>query len=116
LIVSREDGVQLLKKWLDDDIPISLRILAPGFSASLAGFVSKIDNVSFIVTHLTDGGEMTGQVTVKLSDVTNWNYRDVREASDAAKEFLAGRVAGALQFDLEGGIGFCLYELVELTQ
>jgi hypothetical protein len=112
LIVSRDEGVQLLRKWLNDDNPVSLRILAPGLSASLAGFISKADDVSFTMTHLQDDEVITGEFTLELSGVTNWEYRDLREATDAAKEFLAGRVASAMKLKI-GGFECSLYELVE---
>jgi hypothetical protein len=113
LIVSREDGVQLLKKWLDDDIPVSLRILAPGLSASLGGFMSAVDGPSFTMAHLTQTGEMVGEITVEFSNVTHWSYKDVREATDAARELFAGRVAGTLQLILNNGMECAIYEIVE---
>jgi hypothetical protein len=106
------EAVQLLKKWLEDDTPVSLRILAPGLSGSLAGFISAVDGSKFSMEHLQGDGVMAGEFTIAFSGVTGWDYRDVREASAEARKFLAGRVAGVLQIQT---VGFecVLYEIVE---
>jgi len=54
---SEEDAVLLLRRRLDDDIPVSLLILALGLTAILVGFISTIDDSSFSVIHLTKNVE-----------------------------------------------------------
>jgi hypothetical protein len=110
--ILEDDAIQLLKKWLDDDIPVSLRILAPGLSASLAGFVSAVDGSKFSITNLTSDGMTAGEFTLELSKVKLWNYRDVRESTEEAKKLMAGRVASALQFQMDG-IECVIYEIIE---
>jgi hypothetical protein len=91
--IPEEDAAQLLRKWLDDDIPVSLRILAPGLSASL-------------------DGETVGEFSLEFSGVKVWNYRDVREATEEAKKFLAGRFASALQIQTDS-FECVIYEIIE---
>ncbi len=112
MLIPMEDAVQLLRKWLDDDIPVSLLMRAPGLSARLAGFISKVEDSGFCMTHLTEDGTTLGEFSIEISSVTVWDYREAREATEEAKKLMAGRIASSIQFQMDG-IECVIYEIIE---
>lgn len=110
--VSGEEAQRLLMKWHNEAIPVSLLIFAPGFNASLGGFVSNLEDGSFTITNLAPDESTNGEFTVEMDGIEFVDYREVREASEKAKAFLAGRVASSLQFRTNNIVEGVIYELV----
>jgi hypothetical protein len=110
--VSISEAMALVKKAFEDDFPIAFLILTPGLSASIAGFISRTDNVSFDITHLDHVGIESARVTVEWGSVVDCSYRDIREANPDSSAKQHGKVANALSMKI-GAVECAMYELNE---
>jgi hypothetical protein len=109
MISSFEEALGLLRKWESESVPLAALMYSDGVALRLGGTISKLTPDTLVVSRHSPTAATIAELTIGLARVTNFEYRDVREAPFPAKEQLEGKVRSMLVFDLPSGKCY-LYE------
>lgn len=99
MTISREEALELLRKWANESILVLAFVEAAGIVLRLIGSISLHDCDAFLVYQ--EGPQLRRtEVAFGLDKATRFTYSEIREAPEAVKSDMGDWMTSALAFDL----------------
>jgi hypothetical protein len=88
MTVSREEALDLLRKWSSESAPIIGYSDLDGLAFRLSGVIAQVFPHGFVIARYTNAEKTTmcADLTVVLVDASNYEYLDSANATDADEE------------------------------